>query len=280
MTKTDRHYAWCFTLNNYTDEEIQNIEENKEKYRYIVYGREIAPTTGTPHLQGYIAFNDGKTMSAVKKNTNCKRMRLTPANGSAQQNRDYCSKEDENFVEHGDMPTQGKRTDLDGLASQILEGTITEEEIIVNTPSTYHQYGRTINRLQDLALRRKWRTEMTEGIWICGATGTGKSHQAFEGFHPDTHYLLPNDNGWWDGYTGQETVIINEFRGEIKYKELLELIDKWPKSVKRRGREPAPLLAKKIIITSSMEPHEVYHNLAENDRLEQLLRRIKIIRTE
>lgn len=118
---------------------------------------------------------------------------------------------------------------------------------------------------------------MTEGLWIFGETGTGKSQQAYKDYHPDTHYNLPNDNGWWDGYTGQKIVIINEFRGEIKYSELLELLDWTPKTVKRRGREPVPLLAEQIIITSSLSPEEVYSNLALNDSLGQLLRRIKIV---
>ena len=61
--------------------------------------------------------------------------------------------------------------------------------------------------------------------------------------------MWKDDNDWQDGYTGQETVIINDFRGGIKYAVLLQLIDKWPAFVSRRGREPAPFLAKHVIIT-------------------------------
>ena len=82
-----------------------------------------------------------------------------------------------------------------------------------------------------------------------------------------THTCFPNDGGWWDGYTGQETVIINEFRGGIAYSELLDLLDKYPKTVRRRCREPVPFLAKRVIITSVLQPKEVYCNLAENDTL-------------
>jgi len=42
----------CFTLNNYTDEDERRIQEGIELYRFAIYGRETAPTTGTRHLQG------------------------------------------------------------------------------------------------------------------------------------------------------------------------------------------------------------------------------------
>ena len=121
---------------------------------------------------------------------------------------------------------------------------------------------------------------MTKGIWYYGETGVGKSHLAFKDFTPETHYVHSEDNGWWDNYKQQPTVIINEFRGEIKYKELLELLDKWPHSVKRRNRCPLPFVSKLIIITSSLPPQEVYKNLNEKDKIAQLLRRLKVIKLE
>lgn len=48
------HFIW--TLNNYTPEDILRINGviGKRGIRYICYGREVAPSTGTPHLQGYM----------------------------------------------------------------------------------------------------------------------------------------------------------------------------------------------------------------------------------
>lgn len=44
---------WCFTLNNYTDEDISSIVPILERMCYIVcIGKEIGKQ-GTPHLQGY-----------------------------------------------------------------------------------------------------------------------------------------------------------------------------------------------------------------------------------
>jgi len=47
---------WCFTLNNYKaiDEAILRQLDSK----YLIYGYETAPETGTPHLQGYVYFEN------------------------------------------------------------------------------------------------------------------------------------------------------------------------------------------------------------------------------
>lgn len=46
---------WCFTLNNYTPLDLKMIQKfAKAHCKYLIYGKEKAPTTGTPHLQGYL----------------------------------------------------------------------------------------------------------------------------------------------------------------------------------------------------------------------------------
>lgn len=143
-------------------------------------------------------------------------------------------------------------------------------------PMAFHQYGRTFSKVEELVLRTKFRTEMTQGYWLYGDTGVGKSHAAFAGFNPSTHYVWSYSK-FQNGYTGQETVIMNEFRGQIEYDRLLDLIDKWPLCVDIKCMSPVPFLAKKVIITSSLRPDEVYHRRNEKDSLEQLLRRVKVI---
>ena len=150
----------------------------------------------------------------------------------------------------------------------------------MESPVLFHQYGRTLTRIEDIAMRRKFRTWMTECTWYYGPTGTGKSERAHAGFNPDTHYVWKDDHGWQDGYTGQETIIMNDFRGEIKYNTFLQLVDKYPITVSRRGREPFPFLARHVIVTSSLSPEQVFHRRAAEDLLDQLLRRVKVINTD
>jgi hypothetical protein len=55
---------------------------------------------------------------------------------------------------------------------------------------------------------------------------------------------------------------------------MLQLVDKWPHSVKRRNREPAPFLAKTVIVTSALNIGGVYNGIAtQDDNIAQLERR-------
>lgn len=262
-----------FTLNNYTDRDIDDLK-NWDRHSYLVFGKEVAPSTGTPHLQGYIEFKNQILFTTIKKkfpNIHVEKRKGTPKEAS-----DYCKKEDPNFYECGELSQQGERKDLKEITSNILEGKTTVDDITINNPIMFHQYGRTLQKIEDIAMRRKFRTEMTKGIWYHGPTGAGKSHKAFLHYDPLTHYVYPNDNGWWDGYTGQHTVIINDFRGELPYNQLLQMVDKFPFSVKRRNREPMPFTSSVVIITSSLSPSQIYWRRVEEDSINQLLRRFEI----
>lgn len=270
------------TVNNWTQQDLEKI---KLLGNWGCVSQEIAPTTGTPHLQ-WCAYFANKTSKdrIIKKFGN--KISVRYSTQSAYVNKNYvlgnCEKKNfqlnPTFEEWGQMPKQGKRTDLEQIKTKIIEGKRVDD-LVIEQPVLYHQYGRTLEKIEDIAMRKKFRTEMTKGIWYWGKTGCGKSHQAYEGFNPETHYDLNiQDNGWWEGYSQQPTVIINEFRGEIKFNELLSLVDKWPKTVKRRNRQPMPFISKTVIITSACPPHEIYkHSLTENDKIEQFTRRFKII---
>lgn len=265
----------CFTLNNYTEQEETDLKSIE--CDYIIFGHEIGEQ-GTPHLQGYIEFGFNKKDTALK-NFN-KRIHWEPRKGTAKEASDYCKKTDQNPFIKGTISNQGARTDLQELNKQIKEGIITVDQIADQKPDIYHLYGRTLNKLEDLANRKKFRKSMTTCDWYYGPTGVGKSTIAFKDYNPDKCYSWQHDdNGWQDDYTGQETVIINEFRGGIHFGYLLSMID-WTPDVKlrRRNRSPMPFITKHIIITSSLPPWLVYNNLGSEDKLAQLYRRIKIIK--
>lgn len=268
-------------------EDCDTIKAMAIKYEWSYYhvAHEKCPTNGRDHLDGYYEYPTQRKVSTERKKF-AKAFGpgfgdLEVARGCAGENMDYSEKEGRYFHKEGTPGGgQGTRTDLINTCEAVKQGTSTVEDIVDTDPMTYHQYGRTLHKLEDIYLRKKFRNWMTTCQWIHGPTETGKSARAFEGFNPDTHYVWKtNDNGWQDGYIGQEQIIINDFRGEIPYNELLQMIDRYPHYVKRRSREPAPFLAKHIVITSSLHPEAVYRRRLAEDSIEQLLRRIDLLDT-
>lgn len=275
MTGTRLWWFTNFNLDFDYEEYMKNVPA-----LYLAYGDEVCPSTGRAHHQGWVYFKSKRaTFKKVAKELGLHDKACGMCNGSIEDQVNYCSK-DKSYHEFGTKPKQGARTDLDGVKDEIVNGKRSVDEITLENPILYHQYGRTLQKIEDIMLRRKVRTWMTEGIWYHGNTGVGKSHIAFENWDWSTHYLWKNDKEWQDGYEGQDIVIVNDFRGAVQYSELLQMVDKWPYFVSRRGKEPVPFLAKKVIITSSLRPEEVYKNLAVNDNIEQLLRRFEVIKLE
>lgn len=110
--------AACFTLNNYTEADIEMVRNVCGKARYGVLGKEIAPTTGTAHIQGYIYFTNAKTFNAFKK--------LLPqgthielAVASAKQNREYCTKGGD-FEEYGIFPDINLNQEIIQYANRVI----------------------------------------------------------------------------------------------------------------------------------------------------------------
>ena len=98
--KEIRSRGWCFTWNNWTPENRATMESIV--CTYIIFGEETAPTTGTPHLQGYVYFANARSLTSVRKIDG--KISWRAAKGDAQQNFDYCTKDGRNVHERGVAP--------------------------------------------------------------------------------------------------------------------------------------------------------------------------------
>lgn len=92
-TKTPvKNRKWCFTLNNYTEEDwnsiIKHVTQNTCSY---IIAKEVGKKKSTPHLQGYINYRNARTFTSMQKNI--VGAHLEVAKGNDLQNREYCSKD-------------------------------------------------------------------------------------------------------------------------------------------------------------------------------------------
>jgi len=79
---------------------------------------------------------------------------------------------------------------------------------------------------------------------------------------------------WFDGYNGQKVVLFDEFRGQLPLGQMLELLDGYPclrVQVKNGTVHWSP---EEIYLTSPMHPRDWYPNVTNQDKIDQLLRRI------
>ena len=98
-------FKFCWTLNNYTQEELAALQNVGERIpgshlQYMIFGRETAPETGTPHLQGYCRFSKRLAFQAIKLLFRTDRVHLEVARGTEEENIAYCAKGND-FLEYG-----------------------------------------------------------------------------------------------------------------------------------------------------------------------------------
>lgn len=206
MPRTVRSRKYVFTINNPTGEDIVRVQELE--CRYVIYGREVGES-GTVHLQGFVYFD--KKISRKKLSEALPRAYLDVANGTIDENVEYCSK-DGDFVERGDKPIGGvgKKCTLKERAEKnkkLMSGSLlslVEQGEVAITQIPLLKRARMILAQET----EKYTHTGVRGLWIYGPPRTGKSHYART--LSDDYYIKPQ-NKWFDGYQGEHLIILDDF---------------------------------------------------------------------
>ncbi|AXQ66087.1 MAG: putative viral replication protein [Circoviridae sp.] len=243
---------WCFTINNYGTPDLECVRNafKEEGVVYAVCGKEIGKN-GTKHLQGFIHFSGNQRFNRVR-NMLGGRAHIERARGNDEQNKIYCTKE-ETYLEVGSPQFQGKRNDL-GRAVAALESGSSLSEVARTNPEVFIRYGRGLRDYINVRGLVKPRDFKTKVIVVVGEPGSGKSKFANE--YEGSKYWKPRGQ-WWDGYNGEDVVILDDFYGWMPYDELLRVGDRYPLKVQVKGAF-VDFVSKVLIITSNKRPEEWY----------------------
>jgi len=245
MATAKRVRAFCWTLNNYSELEVQLLKNVPCKY--MVWGDEKGES-GTRHLQGYTEFANACTITSVAKLLGG-RAHVEIRAGTAKQASNYCLKGEQSHEEwkemaetgpnfgrnyvgytRGVISAQGKRADLDEIGAAIFAGD-SVEQVSQDHPGAFIQYGRGIERLK--ALQYKDRVARPKCIWRWGLAGTGKSYGPM---HAHASYYIKDGTKWWDGYEQQEAIVIDDFdKDSWNFRDFLRLLDENPYSGEFKG---------------------------------------------
>lgn len=275
MAYAERSRAWCFTHNHYTDEDKEFWKNFN--CRYIIFSCETAPTTGTPHLQGYFYLENAAKFDQIKKRIP-QTVAIFKANGSPEQNKRYCTKElNAETHERGELPVNGRRNDLAACRAMVRESGLWG--IVDNFNCQGIRVAEKFLTYRETT--RHWKPYVQ---WFWGPSGSGKTSEANRIFpleDPDgdtkpIRYDKPKNSKWWDRYDGQPNVIIDDIRPSfIPFLSLIDLLDQYPCTIEYKGGH-RQFLARHIIITSVEHPSTMYRTPGED--MHQLLRRIDEIR--
>lgn len=281
---------WCFTINNPSVREIHlfNIDGLPSTISYCVWQVERGEN-GTVHVQGFVQFSAKKRTGQIAKLEYKYKINevpsslkpfehahLEPMRGTAEQARDYCKKEDSRIDgpwELGFITIKGQRTDLETAYKAIVDSG----NWAAGGPKIALKYASGC-----IKAASKFPPPMREDlkvICIKGDTGIGKTWWAWHEF-PDLFSPYYGNTGiWWDGYDGQETVLLEEYRGQLPLQKLLQVLDPYPLRLEVKGG-CVPAKFRFIIITTNTHPNDWYQDkpgqFTRDKEREALARRLGI----
>lgn len=228
----------------------------EDRCTYLCYGRERGSQNDTPHLQGFFISKTKISRLTIAK---CfPRSFIEQARGSSQQASEYCKKEGD-YVEFGECPGKpGNRSDLNQIRDEIKAGA-SSLDVAEGHFSKWCLYRRSFQVYRELLRPPSTRRDLVVRLLV-GHTGAGKTRYVFdagERLSQDVYVSGSPDLQWFDGYCGQDWVLLDDYRGGAPFEFLLRLLDIYPLRVPIKGGFVS-WNPRSIWITSNLEPHEWY----------------------
>jgi len=285
---------FVFTLNNYT--EVDKSQLLCFNCKYMLFAEEVAPTTGTPHLQGYCELNErirfAKLISLLPEGIHIEPRKGTQAQAISyiKTPKDKPTPNSEQIHEVGEPRTQG--TDVGPSALETARDLLRQDKSI---DPEIHEIGviKAYERLQRYwPARRSYSDDELSRIWIYGPGGSGKTSAAYLHARPYRTYKCDLfTKGWLDGYDNHASVILDDLvpnhEDEDQFKLLLSMLDRYPLRVNVKGSS-VNWNPKRVIITSQKPPWDYYGEMWVKNRddpeywnthvqLRQLMRRLDAV---
>ena len=257
MPPAKKRTNYVLTWNNYPQDWCDVL---KKHCKWFIAGVETAPTTGTAHIQGAILLNEERSKFQTQRTIG--KCYVTEPRGNVQSQVDYCTKGGD-FTEWGPRPSDLEWpvvVDMDWKsirkAAEDGDWAAVPDEVActrINSLVTLH----------NLSKRAKWEVEdLGDGPWgvyVWGPPGVGKSYWVRQEYKD---LMVRGGDAWWDGYTGQEYVLFDDFDREqylkIGGQKIKTLVDRYPYPAKFRHRGEIMIRPKLIVFTSNYSPQYVF----------------------
>jgi len=270
--------AWVFTLNN--PDQYRNTSAELARWvntgvvTWCTYQLERGEGQGTLHYQGYAIMSRRYRMQEIRRQLPLGNVcHWERRMGTHEQAKAYANKEDTRVAgpfTFGEEPVnrQGARTDLDEIRTSLQNGdpmlSIADAHF-----GSFCRYYKAFYHYQSLSStqQRTWQTRVR--VWW-GPSGTGKTRSALTW----ATNMCEENPGWrsywvarpnagsmfFDGYDGQEIVVIDEFYGWIGRDLMQRMCDRYPLMVNTKGGM-VNFRPRWILITSNQKPSNWWQNI-------------------
>lgn len=291
----------CWTWWNYDEEDLTRLHSiisggddatHTDIVRFISYQIEKDPEGGNAtHIQGYTESfrNKRKTLNGWKRLFGCNHIHIERRRSPDRQDAIAYTQDPEKRAQspnsgpwsrgtHGG--SQGERTDLEKIRGDIINGDISSwaeliEDFTIKAGTLSKNMKFIAMLLMKYQPKRRWPMEV---IIHYGPSGTGKTRAAYDlSWLPEEDqsiFQLDYDNKAFpcNGYGGEAVLLLDEFRGGLKFGWLLRLLDRYPMLVNvKYGAEQ--IRAKYVIITTNVVYNKWYKKTSVPDQ-SMLMRRL------
>lgn len=287
---------WC-----YDQDKVIRLLSELAGCRYIAIAEEIGAQEHTPHLHIFVVYKNPKALSTMINTV--PKVHWDVCRGTIEQNRNYVFKQGkwadsekgttalpETQREWGEIPTEckefpSKKSDVMDAINEMIEEGLCPSEIMAKHAG-YCEYADTIRRAYilhkaaDVPPVRNVRVH-----YVVGASGSGKTYtykRLCDRFGDCDVYLVTdyaNDmTAAFDRYQAENVIVLDEFRGNVRFSTFLNLTDKYRCDIHARYVSTMALYSE-VYITSVYPPEKLYENLVETatqgiEPRQQLYRRI------
>lgn len=262
----------------YTPERL--LYENPCKVSYVCRsGLEKCPLTKRLHYHYYVEFRDKVSMNFVKAMFDDSSIHIERRRGTQVQAIAYCTpeffskkhqaikrdytyvSETEDMIYSGFPKCPGRRTDWIAIHDLIKEGVPASEIFDLFPRKSVVFRNHILRACADSRRRRHTGLRLKRDVHIIwGDAGTGKDHDTIEKYGAENVYELTRDEHgavWWDGYEGQDVLLISDFKWWLTRDRLLNICGSRMIRVNIKGACEW-WTGSTVVITSNFDPHTWY----------------------
>lgn len=234
---------------------------------------------GSKHLHAYVL---------LAKRFNCTNPRfwdLKEFHGNYQKARnvDHVNqyvKKDGNFIQYGDIDwkekVESRKDHRQYLGKRLIDGEPLED-VVRSDPSLLfglHKLQQDVNTWKQMSLKPVHAPSI-RGIWIYGPPRVGKTHYVHQ---TELSLYKKAQNKWWDNYTGEKAVLIDDFdkHGVCLSHYFKIWADRWSCTGEVKGGH-VPLVYEKLYITSNYSIDQLFPPEEDKDLNLAIHGRFKVI---